>query len=102
MQPMFRLRLLPWDYGVRNLLRRPARSALTLGALATVVLLVFVVVAFIRGLESSLAVTGQPNVVLVYSINTAEDIENSAIPARTSALLSASLEGVDKQHGVAR
>ena len=40
---MFRLRLLPWEYGVRNLLRRPARSALTLGALSTVVLLVFVV-----------------------------------------------------------
>lgn len=99
---MFRLRLLPWEYGVRNLLRRPARSVLTLGALATVVLLVFVVVAFIRGLESSLAVTGQGNVVLVYSINTAEDIENSAIPARSASLLSASLEGVDKQHGVAR
>ncbi|WP_254512840.1 ABC transporter permease [Anatilimnocola floriformis] len=99
---MFRLRLLPWEYGVRNLLRRPARSALTLGALATVVFLVFVVVAFIRGLESSLAVTGQPNVVLVYSINTAEDIENSAIPGRTAALLSASLAAIEKQHGVAR
>lgn len=99
---MFLLRLLPWEYGVRNLLRRPARSALTLGALATVVLLVFVVVAFIRGLESSLAVTGQPNVVLVYSINAAEDIENSAIPGRSASLLSASLEGVDKQFGVAR
>jgi ABC-type lipoprotein release transport system permease subunit len=99
---MFRLRLLPWEYGVRNLLRRPARSALTLGALATVVLLVFVVVAFIRGLESSLAVTGQANVVLVYSINAAEDIENSAIPARSAALLSASVEGVDKQFGVQR
>src|SRR6187549_220244 len=98
---MFRLRLLPWEYGVRNLLRRPARSALTLGALATVVFLLFVVVAFIRGLESSLAVTGQPNVVLVYSINTAEDIENSAIPGRSASLLSASLAGVAKQHGVA-
>ena len=99
---MFLLRLLPWEYGVRNLLRRPARSALTLGALATVVLLVFVVVAFIRGLESSLAVTGQPNVVLVYSINAAEDIENSAIPGRSASLLSASLEGVDKQFGISR
>lgn len=97
---MIRLRLLPWEYGVRNLLRRPTRSALTLGALATVVLLVFVVVAFIRGLESSLAVSGDPNVVLVYSINAAEDIENSSIPARSSALLSASLEGVEKQFGV--
>lgn len=99
---MFQLRLLPWEYGVRNLLRRPARSALTLGALATVVLLVFIVVAFIRGLETSLAVSGDPSVVLVYSINAAEDIENSAIPGRTASLLSASLEGIDKQFGVAR
>lgn len=45
---MFRLHLLPWEYGVRNLLRRPSRSALTLSALAVVILLVFVVVGFIR------------------------------------------------------
>ena len=92
---MSRSRLLPWEYGVRNLLRRPTRSALTLGALTTVVLLVFVVVAFIRGLEASLAVSGDPSVVLVYSIGAAEDIENSAIPARTAGLLSASLDGID-------
>lgn len=97
---MFRLRLLPWEYGVRNLFRRPARSALTLAALTTVVLLVLVVVAFIRGLERSLAVSGDPNVVLVYSLGAAADIENSAIPARTAALLSASLEGVEKRFGV--
>ena len=97
---MFRLRLLPWDYGIRNLFRRPARSALTLAALTTVVLLVLVVVAFIRGLEGSLAVSGAPNVVLVYSIGAAADIENSAIPARTAALLSASLDGIDERFGV--
>ena len=57
---MIRLRLLPWEYGIRNLFRRPTRSALTLTALTTVVLLVLVVVAFIRGLESSLAVSGDP------------------------------------------
>ncbi len=96
---MFRLRLLPWEYGIRNLFRRPTRSLLTLTALTTVVLLVLVVVAFIRGLESSLAVSGDPRVVLVYSIGAAADIENSAIPARTSALLSASLDGVTNRFG---
>jgi ABC-type lipoprotein release transport system permease subunit len=91
---------LPWEYGIRNLFRRPARSALTLTALTTVVLLVLVVVAFIRGLETSLAVSGDPNVVLVYSIGAAADIENSAIPAGTASLLSASLEGIDRRFGV--
>src|SRR5690606_15547690 len=78
----FRSHLLPWEYGVRNLLRRPSRSALTLGALAIVVLLIFVVVGFIRGLEDSLAVSGDPQVVLVYSLGAEASIENSAIAAR--------------------
>ncbi|MEX0642460.1 MAG: ABC transporter permease [Pirellulales bacterium] len=93
-------RRLPWDYGVRNLFRRPSRSALTLAGLSIVVLLVLVVVGFIRGLEASLAATGQPNVVLVYSMSSGADIENSAVPARTPALLSASVAGVREQHGV--
>ena len=93
-------RLLPWDYGVRNLFRRPSRSALTLGGLSIVVLLVLVVVGFIRGLEASLAATGNPNDVLVYSMSSGADIENSAIPARTPALLSASVGGVRQRHDV--
>lgn len=97
---MLRRRLLPWEYGVRNLLRRPARSVLTLGALSTVVLLVFVVVGFIRGLERSLAVSGDPSVALVYSLGAEQNIENSAIPARTPALLAASLDGVQERFGV--
>ena len=93
-------KLLPWDYGVRNLFRRPSRSALTLGGLTIVVLLVLVVVSFIRGLEKSLAATGNPNVVLVYALSSGADIENSSIPGRTPALLSASVDGVRRQHGV--
>ena len=93
-------RLLPWDYGVRNLFRRPSRTALTLGGLSIVVLLVLVVVGFIRGLEASLAATGNENVMLVYAISSGSDIENSAIPGRTPALLSASVAGVRQRHGV--
>ncbi|EMI19879.1 membrane protein containing DUF214, permase predicted [Rhodopirellula maiorica SM1] len=92
--------LLPWEYGVRNLARRPLRTALTLVALATVVMLVFVVVGFIRGLERSLAVSGDPNVVLVYSVNSEENIENSSIAARTPSLMVASLDGVAQRFGV--
>lgn len=93
-------RLLPWDYGVRNLFRRPMRSALTLGGLTIVVLLVLVVVGFIRGLEKSLAVTGNPNVVLVYALSSAADIENSSIPGSTASLLAASVDGIRCQYGV--
>lgn len=97
---MFRRRFLPWEYGVRNLLRRPLRTLLTLLALTTVILLIFVVVGFIRGLEKSLAVSGDPQVVLVYSQAAEENIENSAIEARTPGLVSASVTGIQNRFGV--
>ena len=97
---MLRVRLLPWEYGVRNLLRRPSRSVLTLSALTIVVLLVFVVVGFIRGLERSLAVSGDPQVVLVYSLGAEDNIENSAVAARTPGLLTASVAGIQKRFDV--
>lgn len=97
---MFHRRLLPWEYGVRNLLRRPMRSALTLAALTVVILLVFVVVGFIRGLEKSLAVSGDQAVVLIYSLGAAENIENSAVPARTPSLVTASLNDFQSRYGV--
>jgi len=97
---MFRLGLLPWEYGVRNLFRRPGRTLLTMSGLALVVLLVFVVVGFIRGLETSLAVSGDPRVIMIHSIGGGENMESSSIPARSLALLSASLEGVQRRYGV--
>ncbi len=69
-------------------------------ALATVVMLVFVVVGFIRGLEQSLAETGEENVVLIYSVNSEENIENSSIAARTPALLTSSLAGTFERFGL--
>jgi len=86
---MVRLRVLPWEYGVRNLLRRPARSLLTLGALSTVVFLVLVIVGFIRGLEKSLAQSGDPAVVLVSAVGSQDSLETSSIAGRTPALLAA-------------
>jgi putative ABC transport system permease protein len=92
-------KLLPWEYGVRNLLRRPGRSALTLACLTLVVLLVLAVIGFIRGLEASLAVSGDPKVVLVHSLGASENVENSSIPASTTALLAASLAGIQRRSG---
>src|SRR5438445_12922143 len=96
---MFRFRLLPWEYGVRNLLRRPGRSALTLAGLALVALLIFVVVGFIRGLEENLAVSGDPEVVVVHSLGTEGHVEISSVPTRASAPLTASLEGIRRRPG---
>jgi ABC-type antimicrobial peptide transport system permease subunit len=96
---VFGVRLLPWEYGVRNLFRRPGRSALTLAGLALVALLVFVVVGFIRGLETSLTVSGDADVVLVHALGASENVENSTVPARTPALLAASLDSIRRRPG---
>lgn len=98
---MLGIRLLPWDYGVRNLFRRPTRSALTLLALTLVVLLVLVVAGFVRGLDASLDVSGDPRVALVHSLGASENIENSSIAGRTPGILAASLGGVQRRYGAA-
>jgi putative ABC transport system permease protein len=95
----FGFRLLPWNYGIRNLFRRPARSAMTLFGLTLVVLLILVVVGFIRGLEGSLSVSGDPQVVMIHTLGAGENIENSSIPGRTTSLLSASLDAIQRQPG---
>lgn len=90
--------LLPWEYGIRNLLRRPLRSGLTLLGLTTVVLLVLVVVGFIRGLERALAVSGDPRTVIVFSLGMGENLEYSSVPMRTSDLVAASIVGIEEQY----
>lgn len=92
--------MLPWEYGIRNLFRRPLRTGLTLLALSTVVLLILVVVGFIRGLERSLAASGDPDVTLIYSVNSEENLESSSIAARTPSLVAASLAGLVKRYGI--
>jgi len=93
------IRLLPWEYGVRNLFRRPLRSALTLTGLALVVLLVLIVAGFVRGLQTTLAVSGEPGVVIVHARGAAENVENSTVPGRTPELLAASVAGIQRRPG---
>jgi len=92
-------RLLPWEYAIRNLFRRPLRTSLTFAGLTTVVVLVFVVVGFIRGLERSLAVSGDPQTAVVFSIGMGKNLEYSSIPMRTSDLVPASVSGIQERFG---
>jgi putative ABC transport system permease protein len=92
-------RLLPWEYAIRNLFRRPLRSALTLAALTTVIVVVLVVVSFIRGLERSLAISGDPQVAIVFALGMGENLEYSSVPARTAELVAASVPGIRQRQG---
>ena len=92
-------RLLPWEYAIRNLFRRPLRTSLTFVGLTTVIVLILVVVGFIRGLERSLAVSGDPHVAVVFSLGMGENFEYSSIPMRTNDLVPASVAGIRERFG---
>ncbi len=92
-------RLLPWEYPIRNLFRRPLRTSLTLVGLTTVIVLVLVVVGFIRGLTRSLAVSGARRTAVVFSLGMGENLEYSSIPMRTSDLVPASVPGIEQRFG---
>ena len=96
---MFLFRPLPWEYGIRNLLRRPLRTGLTLLALTTVTLLVMVVLGFVRGLDRSLSVSGDPHTVIVFSLGMGENLEYSSVPMRTADLLASSVGGIRERYG---
>jgi ABC-type lipoprotein release transport system permease subunit len=96
---MFLFRLLPWEYAIRNLFRRPLRTVLTFVGLTTVVLLIFVVVGFIRGLEKSLTVSGDPQTAIVFSLGMGQNLEYSSIAMSTNDLVAASVEGIEERYG---
>jgi putative ABC transport system permease protein len=91
--------LLPWEYAIRNLFRRRLRTALTFIGLTTVIVLVFLVVGFIRGLERSLSVSGDPRAAVILSLGMGENLEYSSIPMRTSGLVPASVAGIEERFG---
>jgi len=92
-------RLLPWEYATRNLFRRPLRTLLTFAGLTMVIVLVFIVVGFIRGLERSLAVSGDPRTAIIFSLGMGENLEYSSIAMRTSDLVPASVAGIQERYG---
>ncbi len=92
-------RLLPWEYAIRNLSRRPLRTALTFAGLTTVLVLVLVVVGFIRGLERSLAESGDPQTAVVYALGMGQNLEYSSIPMKTSDVVAASVAGIQQRYG---
>ena len=59
--------------------RKTARGATAAAGLTLVVFLLLLVISFVRGLELSLNQSGDPDVVLLHSANSAENLENSSI-----------------------
>jgi len=95
------VRLLPFDYAVRNLGRSRVRLALSVFGSALVVLLVIAAGGFVRGMDRALRATGGESNVLVLGIGSEESVERSEIPGATPSLLEASVPGIRTRASVA-
>src|SRR5215218_301267 len=94
------MRLLPWDYAVRNLARSPMRLALSLAGAALVVLLVLAAGAFVRGMDQSLRESGNPANVILLGAGSEESFERSEIQPAVTGLVQAAVPGVKARLGV--
>lgn len=94
------MRLLPWEYAVRNLGRSPVRLGLTVAGSTLVVLLVFAAAGFVRGLGGSLRVTGSSRNVILLGAGSEESVERSEISPLTEGILTASVRGLKSRLGV--
>ena len=94
------MRLLPFDYGVRNLGRSPARLAATVLASALVVCLVLAAASFVRGMARSLVITSDSSNVILLAAGSEESLERSQIPGNIASLLAADLPGIKSRLGV--
>ena len=88
------MRTLPWEYGVRNLSRSPARLVLTVGSAALVVLLVLASAGFVRGLQWNLRATGEPDNMMLLAAGSEESVERSEIARGVQTHLAATVGGI--------
>lgn len=94
------MRLLPFDYAVRNLSRSPTRLIASVLGSALVVGLVLTAGGFVRGMEQSLTVSGERQNVIVLGAGSEESLERSQIGTNVATLLAGSVPGIRAREGV--
>lgn len=95
------MRLLPFDYAVRNLGRSSTRLLLSVFGSALVVVLVIAAAAFVRGMGASLKISGSPDNVILMGAGSEESVERSEIEASVPSMLEASVPGIRTRSGAA-
>ena len=93
------MRLLPFEYAVRNLTRSPLRLILSVTGSMLVVLLIITAAAFVRGMEKSLLSSGSEKNVILLNASSAESIERSEITPAVEGMVSASIKGIKSSLG---
>lgn len=95
------MRLLPFEYAVRNLGRSPLRLAMSLLGSVLVVILAIASFAFVRGMDRSLSGSGSPDNVILVGAGSEESIERSEISSGVTSQAQASIFGLKSKAGQA-
>lgn len=94
------MRLLPFEYAVRNLGRSPLRLIASVLGSALVVLLVLAAGGFVRGMETSLSLGDDNRNVILLGAGSEESAERSQIDMSTPTLVAAGVPGIKRRLGV--
>ncbi|HLX63390.1 MAG TPA: ABC transporter permease [Planctomycetota bacterium] len=94
------MKLIPWDYAVRNLGRNKIRLVMSIGGAALVALLVLGAAAFVSGMQKSMHLSGVSKNVLLIGAGSEESLERSEIGNGVASIAAASIEGLKTQLGV--
>ena len=95
------MKLLPFDYAVRNLGRSPTRLALSVVGSLLVVLLALGAAAFVRGMDKGLTSGGRGDNVMLLGAGSEESVERSEIRASVPELVRAAVPDIRERLGVA-
>jgi len=92
--------MLPFRYVYRNLGRRPARTAVTILGIAATTLVVSVLGAFARGLETATGAAASGDVLYLIGASSETDLVRSVVPRGKAEAAAASAPGVREVDGV--
>ena len=87
-------RVLPFDYAIRNLGRRPLRTILTALSSALVAALLVATSAFVRGLDSTFSGAAQDDTAILLSSVAQRDVVRSTVSAGLGEIVAASVPGI--------
>jgi len=94
-------RLLPLDYALLNLARRPARTLLTGVSCALVAALLVATAAFVGGLERSYSATAEPDSAILLNSASMKDVVRSAISTGVAETVAADVARIVRVDDVA-
>lgn len=95
------MRIIPFDYAVRNLGRAPGRLVAMVAGIGLVVLLVVASAAFAQGMRRSLRMAPSNANILLLGAGSEESIERSQVDAAAPGHIIASIRGIRESLGVA-